>query len=218
MDNLIQRIEILDLSLEDLDMMSKKMGNLHTKGMLYEELKNVDDIDKLFPAEDEPGHINSIYFLFQIRNMPQQTVGHFAVLMKRADRYIYFDPYGLSLGEDLVLTGEPPYLTDLLKGRKVDVNTVRYQQWRDQTQTCGRHVVMRSIFHFMSNKQYDDLIIKPVKKMVNNVDTYVILATMLLSKSDDVIRMFFKEKALPGQPHINNNIDFKHRGTGGSVF
>lgn len=228
MDNLIQQIEIIDLSGDDLNLMSQKMGNSHTRWMLYEDLKTVTDIDKLFPAETEPGHINAIYFLFEIRNMPQESVGHWAVLIKQRPEgdetkrpseadYVYFDPYGLSLGEDLKLTGEPPYLTNLLKGRKLDQNKVRYQQWRDQTQTCGRHTVMRAIFHFMNNKQYDQFIINPVKKMVNNVDTYVILSTMLLSKSDDVIRTFFKEKAMPGRT-INNSLNFNHRATGGSVF
>jgi len=228
MDNLIQRIEIIDLSGEDLQMMCRKMGNEHTKWMLYEDLKNVTNIDKLFPAEEEGGHINSIFFLFQIRNMPQESIGHWAALIRHPKgkdetrrpseaEYTYFDPYGLALGEDLKLTGEPPYLTNLLQGRKVEVNKVKYQQWRDQTQTCGRHVVMRAIFHFMNNKQYDMFIINPVKKMVMNVDVYVILSTMLLSKSDDVIRTFFKQKAMPGRT-MNNTLDFNHRATGGSVF
>ena len=226
METLIKQIEVIPLSGEDLVSMANKMGNTHTKWMQYENLRTVKDLDSLFPAEGSPNHINTIFFLLQIRNDgPKPQIGHWISLIKtkpdegeRASmaEYIYADPYGLSINEDLMATGEEDYWTNLFRGRKIDVSKFKYQKFRADLNTCGRWAVERSIFHFMSNKQHDNIIIKPIRSMVNDLDVYVIFMTMFLSKSDDVVRTFFMEKSLKGGSIHYGNL-FSRMGKGGAV-
>ena len=106
----------------------------------------------------------------------------------------FFDPYALSISQDLSLTHEPDTILNLLKNVDVDVNKFKHQSFRDHLNTCGRHCAIRSLFRFMNNKQYNDVIVQPLikKKEVKDADTLVNLLTGFLGNSDMVVREFFR--------------------------
>jgi len=189
MDNLINRIEEIPLSGVDLNDMSRALGQLHTKSILYEELEGVDKIMDLF------NDVTALYILFQIQGERVGTVGHWVVLIKNKHGLSYYDPYALALSEDLRLTGEKPWLEVLLrKEPSVDFNKFRHQQFKDETQTCGRHCVVRSLFWFMTNADYNRLVLQPVLNFVRNPDTFASLMTAFLGPSDRVITEFFRSR------------------------
>ena len=100
----------------------------------------------------------------------------------------FFDPYGNSLEKDLELTGEEPYLQKLLYGYKVEENKHKLQKENDDVNTCGRHDVVRAVFHFLSNEEYYDRVIAPIikQKLVKNPDVLVTLLTAFLGCVSDV--------------------------------
>lgn len=187
MDDLITRIELIPLSGEDLVMMASKLGNEETRFILYDNLRHVKSVTELMAGA------NSVFILFQIKNPSgPPSVGHWAVLIKTNVGLSYYDPYGLVLSQDIQLTGEPAWLEKLLSPLNVEMNTIRHQKFRDEVQTCGRHIVVRSIFHFMTNVQYNKFVIQPVLHFVEDADVFVSLMTVFLDDSDMVINSFFK--------------------------
>lgn len=189
MDNLINRIEEIPLSGVDLNDMSRALGQLHTKSILYEELEEIQKIDDLF------NDVNTVYILLNIQGERMGTVGHWVALIKNKNGLVYYDPYALALSQDIELTGEKPWLEILLsKEPSVDYNIFRHQKFKDETQTCGRHTVIRGLFWFMTNAEYNRLVMLPVLNFVKDPDTFAALLTGFLGPSDRVITEFFKSR------------------------
>lgn len=197
MDSLILRLEEIPLDGEDLIMMSEKLGNPNVSFMGYNELENVVNIFDIFK-----GTVQSVFILLDIRNdRDMRSIGHWVLLGKNKRKLYYYDPYGLNLGKDLVLTGSEPYLTMLLSKRELDVNHFRHQMFRDEINTCGRHLVVRAFFNYMTNDEYDKQVIRPLKTFVTDNDVFVTLMTGFLAKSDNVVAKFFQKKRVrPGGP------------------
>lgn len=189
MDDLIARLEGLPLSGSDLNLMSSKLGVSNTRFVEYDNLKN-ESLDSLF------ANSCCVFILFELvdRTGMLRKIGHWAVLIKNLNGLVYYDPYGLSVSEDIRLTGESAWLEKLLVGQQVDVNSNRHQRFRDETNTCGRHCVIRTLFHFMSNREYNDLVIKGVQMHVDSPDTFVSLMTAFLADADQVIETFFRSR------------------------
>ena len=166
--------------------MSRALGNPHTKSILYEELEGLRDIEDLFRDA------NSVYILLQIQGERMGSVGHWVALCKNEKGLSYYDPYALNVSQDIQLTGEPPWLEKLLQGKNVDVNRFRHQRFKDEVNTCGRHTVVRSLFWFMNNMDYNRLVVVPIRPFVNNVDTFSSLMTAFLGPSDRMIQQFFR--------------------------
>ena len=197
MDNFVTKLEAIPLSGDDLLEQASKLGKdeSHMSWIVYNDLMGVNSLEELFS-----GGLNSIFVLLQITNSSggMADVGHWILLSIDDQRNLsYFDPYGLSIDQDLALTMEPRTILDLIGSMKVDVNRFRHQMFRDSVNTCGRHTVLRALFNFMSNKEYNDIIIHPVvqKKLVRNADVMANLITGFLSMSDDVVRKFFRGKS-----------------------
>ncbi len=194
MDDLVTRLEAIPLSGDDLVMMATKLGNQHTRFYLYNQLKDIKSVDELMA-----GH-NSVFILFDIKSDGGiAPVGHWNVVIRNQHGISVYDPYGLSLGQDLEITGEPPYLTDLLaRGPPFEDSMFRHQTFKDETQTCGRHTVARSIFWFMTNAQYNDLVIAPLTKdrIVRDPDAFVSLLTAFLDNGDRVVFEFFVKRVM----------------------
>lgn len=191
MDDLITRIEEIPLTGEDLVMMSNKLGNQNTRFIFYENLSGAKSIETLF------ADANTVYILFQIREQGGiAAIGHWAALIQNKNGISYYDPEGLVLSEDIALSGEPDWLAKLLRGKKVDMNKTKHQTDREDVNTCGRHTVIRGLFHFMTNRQYDQLVIRPLidGKLVASPDVFVSLMTAFLDDSDRVIREFFMSR------------------------
>ncbi len=228
MQNLINNIEVIPLSGDDLQMMAMKMGNPKTAWMTYDMLSQFPNVDSIFELNRSTGEhkFNTVFILLQILNGGEKPqVGHWLSLSFDDKLKIqYYDPYGLSIEQDLAATGESNLLPMLLSGHDVDVNTHQHQALRQNQNECGRHTVVRSIFHFMNNEQYNSLVIMPliVSKQVSTPDVLVSLLTAFLDKSDEMVKIFFKQKVgvnIMGRNMVNKDVGIpvKSRGLGGRV-
>lgn len=186
--SLISRLEDIPLNGMDLENMSDSLGNIKSMSLLYSDLEGMD-VSSLFKDVD------NVYVLYNILNRDGQdpmgpmkpVIGHWVLLYKNSNGIGYFDPYGLSISQDLHVTGEPDYYKRLFSG-KVDVNKHRHQQFRDHVNTCGRHCVSRALFWFMTNDEYNQ-VIKPMimEGSVKNADVYVSILTAFLDASDKLL-------------------------------
>jgi len=236
MDTLVREIEKIPLSGDDLQQQAMKMGNMKTKWMVYDDLgaRNTDgtfvfkNISQVFITPR--GRLNTVFVLLRIQNHSHSEVGHWIALIQNEmnGNISYYDPYALTIEQDLAVTGERDFLTRLLSGVNVDVNKHQHQKFKNEVQVCGRHTVIRSIFHFFTNDQYHNKVIAPLIKsrQVCDPDTLVSLMTVFLSKSDEVVRSFFSK--IPKQTNTLTRIPLgviskdptpppRHRGLGGSV-
>ncbi len=220
MDNLINNIEAIPLSGEDLQSMAMKLGNQKTAWMPYSQLSKFSDVDSLFQLNRNTGDskFNTIFVLLEILNQgPKATVGHWISLsFDHLLNIQYYDPYGLSIEQDIAVTGESNLLPNLLKGHDVNVNKHQHQSLRQNQNECGRHCVVKSIFHFLDINDYHDRIILPliISKQVSTPDVFVSLLTAFLDKSDDVVKLAFSK----GQLNKEQGLPVQGRGLGGNVI
>ena len=201
MEDLVEQLENIPLNGDDLVMMSTKLGNPDVRFVQYRNLEGVQSVEQLFGAT-----ANSVYVLFDVKSESGvESVGHWAGVIRNEHGLSYYDPYGLMLSEDLRITGDPPFLEEILSGHKVEMNAFRAQMLRDETNTCGRHVVVRSVFHGLTNAQYHNMVLQPTirKKLVRDADVFVSLMTGLLDRSDQrVLRQFFTGRAARPAPSV----------------
>lgn len=190
MDNLVEKIEELPLSGDDLLVMAREFDIQDAKWMLYDDLRNYGDIRELF----KDAHV--IYILMQIHGDAGNSVGHWITLIFHEDRdiYYYFDPYGLSIAEDLKITHEESYIISLMSQIDYQENVIQHQKFRDETATCGRWCVFRSIFKHLDNNEFDHLVVKPALRYVKDGDVLVSLVTGLINQTDRVLISFFNKK------------------------
>lgn len=190
--SLVSNIEELPLSGDDLLTIARSLNMTKSKFMIYEDLHNIESLDQVF--EDK---YVACYLLLQIRGDNAPVVGHWVCLIFHRDRnqYYYYDPYGLSIKEDLSLTHEHSHIENLLKGKNIIVNTHRHQLMKDDVNTCGRHAVLRSVFWHLKGDEYHKHVIEPCIKnhQVNNPDTLVALITGLISRTDEPLIAFFNK-------------------------
>ena len=182
--NLITDIEKIPLDGIDLRSMANKLGNNSVRAILYDNLSGIT-LDELF------AEVNTVFVLYQIKNRSEKgkaVVGHWVSLIKNGQSLSYYDPYALSISQDLHITGEPDHFKRLFNGKRVDVNNHRHQRFQDEVNTCGRHCVSRSIFWALSNAEYNNLI-QPIVQgnLVSSPDVFVSILTMFLDDSDKVV-------------------------------
>ena len=105
----------------------------------YDKIRTTDTIRSLLP-ESESG----LVVLFMDRKKRNSGVGHFVLLFRHPRSGIhFFDPLGVGLRKDAMLTGNDNRLLNILKHHSVEQNRIKYQEMAKDTQSCGRHVVMR---------------------------------------------------------------------------
>ena len=167
--DLVSSLEKIPLDGDDLESMATCLG-VDAKSLLYSDLKG-KTLSSLFTHDN-------IYVLYDIRSDPS-VVGHWVCLMKRGDDLYYYDPYGMSISQDLEVTNEPDYFS-LFKGVDINVNPHRHQEFKEEVNTCGRHCVSRSMWG--TNQEYNKLVTSISE--VKNVDTYVSILTAFLDESD----------------------------------
>lgn len=190
MDNLNSDLTQIPLSGEDLIEICMKLSKPKNQmaWITYDGLQDVNSLDDLFVGET-----NSVFILL---TPPNEQIGHWITLGKNQHGYFYFDPYGFSIEEDLKIVRANDRLLMLLQGLLIDVNTFKHQELGNSMETdntCGRHDCVRAFFYHLTNRQYNDLVIRPLidNKLVNNADTIVNLLTAFLSKSDQVVAKYF---------------------------
>ncbi len=192
MDDLVDQLEDIPLNGCDLSNMVSKMGNKNTRYLMYSDLKDIHSVDQLFNG------VNSVFILLSVKSDDgmEHPIGHWVVLCLTNGKISYFDPYGLSLKKDIALSGEPPYLLDLLRGHRVNENKHRYQKELEDVNTCGRHCTVRALFHFLTNEEYYKRVVAPIVKhrLVYDSDVFACLMTAFLGceNSDDIVLNFFK--------------------------
>jgi hypothetical protein len=130
-----------------------KITDGKVKLMLYEDLKNVSNLDNILSP------YNATILAYESAD---RQGGHWVLLMKQKyDNYEtleFFDSYGLKpdAEEKFDIYNKVPYLTALLKSYKghVEYNKYPFQQFSQTVNTCGRHVGSRVSFRHLTLDQY----------------------------------------------------------------
>lgn len=191
-DNLISRLEEIPQSGDDLVQMAKCLGAQRVKYILYDDLKKYNNLKELF------GGSLSIYILLQIKNLETgdvESVGHWVCFIHHEDRgvYYYYDPYGLSIEQELAITHEEGLIRKFTSQARVEVNSFQHQEFSDEVNVCGRWCVLRSIFYHLNNLLFDELVVRSIKHILKP-DELVALVTGLISTSDAPLVKFYNKQ------------------------
>ena len=149
MEKIIRNQYKKSLSIEDL----KKGAEGRVNVWLYEQLKNVHDIDQLF----EP------YGCCIILYQSSPNYGHWVALLKRKNFIEHFDPYGYKIDDELRISNPmklKPYLSNLIlnsKYERVVSNIGKFQSKKAGTNTCGRWAIVRCLMKNLSLDKFTDL-------------------------------------------------------------
>ena len=194
-DRLTTEIEKIPLSGDDLIDIAKCIGTSRVKWMLYDDLKDIKNVQQLFGE-----NIDAIYILLLIKNQEDNvsSVGHWVTFLFHRERreYYWYDPYGLRIAKELDITQEPDFIIKITKGINIHENIIQHQKFSSEINTCGRHCVLRSVFYHLNNKEYNSQLINPMVPIpIREADSLVALMTGLASKSDRTLINFFNKKS-----------------------
>jgi len=132
--------------------------------MVYGDLSKYNSIEELLP-EDK----SCCIILYQ--DSPNK--GHWVVIVRDKDEYLYFDSYGNKIDDPLnwvdvgirkELNQLTPYLSELLKNKPHKYNNKRYQKLNPEVATCGRHCIF-----FTLNNRMNDLDLQNYKKLMEEL-------------------------------------------------
>jgi len=176
----VEKIKEYSLSNDDFDKILEPDTNIFT----YPELENVRHIDEVF---DRKGRAIMLYLT------ENSNSGHWISLIKKGDTIEFYDPYGFKadtqgkkLGltdkEDKELNTGMPLLTNLVKkaGYTLKSNKRKSQPYRDDVNTCGRHIVFRTLLYKMPMDRYNKLLDSWENKDVKSDDIITILTDNII--------------------------------------
>lgn len=156
----------------------------------YEDLLTTDRIEDIF---DKQGRAIMLYLT------ESKTVGHWVCFIKRKNTIEYFNSYGrlepdselkwLSKAKAKELNQDTKKLSELLDNSKFKevINPYRFQQYKNDVNTCGRHTTCRLYFDHLDIHEYkkllDDTITELEKesKMKISYDDFVCCFTYALN-------------------------------------
>lgn len=151
---LIKHIEATPLGFDELKRM---LGpDLPTTQLIeYDSLASVQNAADLFQ-----GGTKAVIVLLKIEGPDAPEVGHWIAMLDHGDTYEHFDSYGLTMDEELSITHEKPYLSQLFtNGGKPLVETgIQLQKIREHTNTCGRWAVARVRLIDLDPHQFAEII------------------------------------------------------------
>ncbi len=151
---LIRHIEQTPLGFDELKRM---LGPALQSTLLikYDRLAEVRRAEDLFR-----NGVRAVIVLLQIEGPDAPEVGHWIAMLDHGDTYEHFDSYGLSMDEELAITHEQPFLSNLFSsGGKPLVETgIQLQKIREHTNTCGRWAVARVRLIDFNPHQFADII------------------------------------------------------------
>jgi len=167
--------QLIKKPFSDKDMMRATNGqtNIYT----YPQITKYNNIDDLFGDKD------SITILY----MTHENYGHWCCLNKINDNLIeWFDPYGVFPDHEQLLISpeirtkmnqDLPYLSKLLKNSKYQLsyNQYKFQEWKKDVNTCGRHCAIRILFRKIPLDKYKKIFDK--YKQYGNPDEIVTILT-----------------------------------------
>lgn len=174
MDKIIKKLMKKSLSGEDI----KKLLNNKTKILTYPELAKYKTIDELLYPYD------NVVILY----LTGANYGHWTCLFRNNDKNIeFFDPYALKPDDELKMipvhfrksnNQMKSHLSHLLYNCKyiVNYNDERLQKFIRDTNTCGRHCVVRLLFKDLMIDDY----IKLIKNNKLNPDYVVTYLTSFI--------------------------------------
>lgn len=100
--------------------------------------------------------------LLQIHNgRDVAPVGHWIAVIDTGSGIEHFDPYGLTIDQELSYTHEEHYLSQILEGHHPFNSPYKFQKHREDVQTCGRWCVVRCnefLINKMSIREFDRFI------------------------------------------------------------
>lgn len=176
MERILEGAENIELSGDDIHSITDGQAAIWS----YPELIHVSVLDELF---SDAGVAVILY------DTIQPNVGHWVALFKReGDLIEFFDPYGLAPDTELDITNpmhlragrgaEEPHLTQLIResGLKLVYNKTQLQRFKEDINTCGRHVGVRIRFKELPIKKY----IKLITSSKYTADELVTLLTLLV--------------------------------------
>lgn len=150
------------LSSSDINNFLGENANIKT----YRDLKKYDNIDDLL---SDYGYC---ILLYETRD----HFGHWTLIFKLDDKNIcFFDSYGLKPDDQLryipkyfkqINNINIPYLTYLLyySNYNVEYNEFKFQEYKKDINTCGRHILCRLVFNDKNIYQYKNILDKIKKK------------------------------------------------------
>lgn len=161
--DIITELEKEPLSDKDLERMARGKAKI----ILYDDLRDIDTLDNDWDA---------YIILLQITG---QNIGHWILLINHESHIEHFDPYGIGIDEELSITHEKPYLSNLFQKSKKDIitNHIRFQARKENMNTCGRWCISRLNFADMPLEKFHTFIDKVHSK---HHDMAATLLTMLL--------------------------------------
>jgi hypothetical protein len=133
-----------------------------TKIFTYPQVKDTRNIDELL---DSKGRALMLFLT------ESPTTGHWIGVLRRGDTIELYDPYGKSIHEQEKHLGsgsneikqwgqDSEDFTDLVKrsGYRLKWNNRQRQPLSKDTNTCGRHAVLRLLFYKKSLEEYNKLL------------------------------------------------------------
>ena len=140
MDKIIDKAEQRDLTGDDL----KNICRGKVEIIPYHTLNEYESIEQLLSK------FGAVILLYELK----ENFGHYVALFYNKDNDLeFFDSYGMKPDEELKyatynLDNGVPYLTKLLdkRGKKVVVNTRKFQAFKHEVNTCGRWTSIRILF------------------------------------------------------------------------
>tara|TARA_R110001592_G_scaffold127825_2_gene339829 strand:+ start:767 stop:1294 length:528 start_codon:yes stop_codon:yes gene_type:complete len=158
MDKIIQNAENIDLSLEDI----KIITNNGCEVVVYHNLDQYNSIEQLL------GEKGAVILLFETK----KNFGHWTAIFyqdENRNSIEFFDSYGFAPDAELNYAkyDNTPYLTQLLEKSKLPMiyNTKKLQVFAHEINTCGRWTSLRVVFRniplhdfqrlFQRNKYYN---------------------------------------------------------------
>lgn len=130
------------------------------RGVMYDDIHDLRVLDG----------VQGIVILMRVRDT---NVGHFVALFKSDTGLAYFDPYGMTIGQDLHISHNPNTLLDLLKGKRVRVNSQQYQKELPHINTCLFHCITRIRLHTLTDNEY-----RAFLRTIGDYDDAVVLLNM----------------------------------------
>lgn len=151
--DVLRKIEEMPLSFDDLERMLGPRA-ADTRLMDYDDLAEARSLEEVF------GGKRAVIVLLEIEGPNAPKVGHWIALLDQGDHYEHFDSYGLSADEELAVTHEKPFLSNLLAhaDKAVQDSGTRFQAVREHVNTCGRWCVARVRLQKLTVRHFKDVI------------------------------------------------------------
>lgn len=136
--------------------LEKMLGETAVEIIGYHELKKYRSLKQMFDK--------CKYWIILIvieSDSKTYNIGHWIALMDHNTHYEHFDPYGIDIDEETVFTHERhPYLKNLFSSsdKKVEVNRIKFQQFKENVNTCGRWCVVRCKLGYFELQKFNSFI------------------------------------------------------------